>query len=70
MDVRLTLTDPHHDRLTLEDDGRRIVAWDAHGPAAQIVLPAGDEGDRILVALARQLIDHLHRQGWEGGVAP
>ena len=69
MDVRIALTDPRHDRLTLEADGRRIVAWDTHGPAAQIVLPTGDEGDQILATLARQLIDHLHRQGWDDGAA-
>ena len=69
MDVRLTLTDPHHDRLTLEDDGTRIVAWDRYGPAAQIVVPTGDEGARILGALARDLKEHLTRQGWDDGAA-
>ena len=69
VDVRLTLTDPHHDRLTLEDDGTRLVVWGRYGPAAQIVIPGGDEGGRILGALARDLGEHLTRQGWEGDAA-
>lgn len=69
MDVRIALTNPGHEYLTIEDDGGHVRIVAHGGTPIQLVLPEGHAGDEILASLAAQISDYLTLQGWTTGDA-